>query len=54
MITGRATTIIDYNLTPNKVVVSDVVGKVTASSISILELNYLVGINDFDTNSIEQ
>ena len=46
VITGGATTIIDYNLTPNKVVVSDADGKVTASSISVLEVGYLAGTND--------
>ena len=46
VITGGATTIIDYNLTPNKVVVANADGKVTASSISNIEVGYLAGTND--------
>ena len=34
VITGGATTIIDYNLTPNKVTVSDADGKINTLSIS--------------------
>ena len=46
VITGGATTIIDYNLTPNKVVVSDVDGKISTSSVSNIEVGYLAGTND--------
>ena len=46
VITGGATTIIDYNLTPNKVVVSDADSKVMASSMSRIEVGYLAGTTD--------
>ena len=46
VIIDRVTTIIDNNLTPNKVLVSDADGKVTASSISHIEVGYLAGTHD--------
>ena len=46
VITGGATTIIDYNLTANKVVVADANGKTSTSSISNIEVGYLAGGND--------
>ena len=46
VITGGATAILDYNLTPNKVVVSDAEGKLSTSSISNIEVGYLAGTND--------
>ena len=46
VIAGGATTIIDYKLTPNKVVVSDADGKINTSSISNIEVCYLAGTND--------
>ena len=42
IITGGATTIVDYNLAPNKAVISDASGKVSTSSVSDLEIGYLV------------
>ena len=46
VITGGATTIIDYNPTPNKGVGSDADGKVSASSVSNIEVGDLAGTND--------
>ena len=46
VITGGATTIIDYNLTPNKVVVSNADGKIGTSSVSHIEVGYLAGTTD--------
>ena len=44
VVTGGAT--IDYNLKPNKVVVSDAEGKIGTSSVSNIEAGYLAGTND--------
>ena len=46
VIIGGATTIIDYNLTPNKVVVSNAEGKISTSSVSNVEVGYLAGTTD--------
>ena len=46
VITGGATTITDYNLTPNKVAASDADGKINTSSVSNIEVSYLAGTND--------
>ena len=46
VITGGATTILDCNLAPNKVVVSDGDGKINTSSVSNMEVGYLAGTND--------
>ena len=44
--TGGATTTIDYNLTPNKVVASDADGKISTSSVANIEVSYVAGNND--------
>ena len=46
VITGGATTSVDYTFTPNQVVVSDADGKVSTSSVSNIEVCYLVGTYD--------
>ena len=46
VITSGATTIIYYNLTPNKVVASDADGKINTSSVSNIGVDYLAGAND--------
>ena len=46
MNTGGATTIIDYDLTPNRVVISDADNKISTSSVSNIEVGYLAGTND--------
>ena len=46
VITGGAITIIDYDSTPNKVVVSDADGKISTSSVSNIEVGSLAGTND--------
>ena len=46
VITDGATTIIDYSLTPNTVVVSDADGKISTSSVSNIEVGYLASTND--------
>lgn len=43
-ITGAATTIVDNNLTSDRVLVSDVNGKITVSDITSAEVNYLDGV----------
>ena len=52
MIIGGATTITDYNLTPNKVVISNDDGKVDTSSVSHIELGYLYGATDSIQNQL--
>ena len=53
VIIGGATTITDNNLTPNKVVISDGAGKVSASTISNIEVGYLAGTNDLIQNQLD-
>ena len=52
IIVGGATTITDYDLTPNKVVISDADGKIGTSSVSNIEVGYLVGTNDLIQNQL--
>ena len=53
VLTGGATTIVDYNLTPNKAAISDANGKVSTSSASDIEVGYLVGVNDSIQNQLD-
>ena len=54
VITGGATTITGYNLTPNKEVVSDADGKINTSSVSNIDVGYLAGTNGLIQISIAQ
>ena len=51
-ISGGATTIIDNDLTPNKVVIANADGKVSTSSVSSTEVGHLTGTNDLIQNQL--
>ena len=53
-IKGAASTITEVNVTPNRVLVSNIDGKVTASTLNSDNLQYLSGINDNVQNQLNR
>ena len=52
IVTGGATTITDYTLTANNVVISDAIGQIGTSSVSNIEVGYLVGTTSLIQNQL--
>ena len=52
VIAGGATTIIDYNLTPHKAVISSADGKVATSTVTNIEFGCLAGTTDLIQNQL--